>query len=283
LNAFRTQYGIDASVKLLGSFAPSLGNSYGIVKLQKPDEAPIEEPTVLPRVLVDEVLYDDLVPWPESADGTGMSLQRSRSTALGNEADSWRAAVPTPGITRYVPRVESIAINSGAATRSEVTSISVVYDSQIQFPASSAFVLTNKTTGQVVSGISVNSADVGGKTVSILSFTAGPSVIVRSVGGNTLAEGVYELSILSSGIKAQSGLASMDQDEVFGDQPSDEFFRKYGDHDGDGVVGLLDFAAFRRSFGLASGDLNFLGDLDGDGDGILSLLDFAAFRRSFGN
>jgi hypothetical protein len=178
--------------------------------------------------------------------------------------------------------VESITINGGDATRSEVSSLSVVFDSRIQFPASTAFVLTNKTSGQVVTGVSVNSAHVAGKTVSVLSFSGGPSVIARSVGGNTLADGVYELSILSGGIVAQTGLASMDQNEVFGDQPADEFFRKYGDNDGDGVVGLFDFAAFRRSFGLASGDVNFRGGLDGDGDGIISLLDFAAFRKSFG-
>ncbi len=283
VNAFRAHYGIDASVVLVGPFSPSLGNSFGLVKLQQPDEAPVDEPTVLPRVLVDEVFYDDLIPWPAAADGTGMSLQRTRAIALGNDAASWRAAVPTPGTTRFVPQVESVTINDNETTRSEVTSISIVFDAKIQSPSAAAFSLTNTTSGELVTGIAVSSTNVSGKTVSILTFTTGPSVIQRAIGQNTLANGAYELSILASGIAAEAGSVPMDEDATFGDQATDDFFRKYGDHDGNGSVGLLDFAAFRRTFGLASGDTDYAGDLDSDGDGVISLLDFAAFRRAFGS
>jgi hypothetical protein len=40
---------------------------------------------------------------------------------------------------------------------------------------------------------------------------------------------------------------------VFGSGGVDEFFRKYGDQNGNGTVDLEDFADFRRTFGLSSG------------------------------
>ena len=98
-----------------------------------------------------------------------------------------------------------------------------------------------------------------------------------------MADGDYQLSILAGGITAKTGLAPMDGDVTFGDQAIDSLYRRYGDHDGDGTVGLLDFAAFRGSFGLADGNAGYRSDFDSDGDKIVSLLDFAAFRSNFGS
>ena len=43
------------------------------------------------------MLYDDLNPWPTTADGTGHSLQRISITGPGDQSSSWTAAAPTPG------------------------------------------------------------------------------------------------------------------------------------------------------------------------------------------
>jgi hypothetical protein len=56
-----------------------------------------EDPNIIPRLHEDEVVYDDLLPWPVAADGTGASLQRTSTLAYGNSALSWLAAAPTPG------------------------------------------------------------------------------------------------------------------------------------------------------------------------------------------
>ena len=64
--------------------------------------------------------------------------------------------------------------------------------------------------------------------------------------------------------------------------PSDRFFRKYGDQSGNGLVDLLDFADFRRTFGKSAGDPGYAGGFDSDGDNAIGLIDFAAFRRNFG-
>ena len=75
----------------------------------------------------------------------------------------------------------------------------------------------------------------------------------------------------------------MPRDFSFGDQSSpDKFFRKYGDHNGNGLVDLLDFAAFRQAFGKSDGDAGYADELDADLDDTIGLLDFAAFRQAFG-
>lgn len=279
--AFRTHYGIDGTVRLVGPISPSMDNRYGIVKLQQPDEAPVDEPTVTPRVLVDEVFYDDLVPWPEVADGAGPSLHRVRPSALGNDASSWRSDTPSPGTTRFVPLVESITINGGDATRSAITSLEVTFDSEV-IVSTSSVVLTNTTTGTAVTSLSIETDSDGGKTTATITFNSGASIIERAVGLNTLDNGVYILTILGAEVVAAVGEAAMESDETFGDAGVDRFFRKYGDHNGDDSVSLLDFASLRRTFGLAVGDSEYHDDLDSDGDGVISLLDFSKFRRGFG-
>ena len=78
------------------------------------------------------------------------------------------------------------------------------------------------------------------------------------------------------------GGPNMAGDFTFGDEAADAFFRKYGDEDGNNVVDLPDFAAFRRTFDKSHGEPGYLGTLDSNGDAIVGLPDFAEFRRNFG-
>ncbi len=101
LSAFRTHYGIGNDVMIVGGFAGQLSDSGEAVRLRRPGTPDPSDPLLIPRLLEDEVIYDDLAPWPIAADGQGDSLQRALSTAWGNAAASWRAASPSPGSVRF--------------------------------------------------------------------------------------------------------------------------------------------------------------------------------------
>lgn len=104
LAAFRAEYGLGENVPLVGGYQGQLSNSAEQVQLQRPGEISPDDPTVIPRLLEDEVVYDDLPPWPTEADGLGSTLTRAELAAWGNDSQSWVAARPSPGsIVDFVP------------------------------------------------------------------------------------------------------------------------------------------------------------------------------------
>lgn len=101
LAGFFTQYAIGNPVTLVGPFDGNLGNGEARVELQRPDVGLTE----ITHVTADEVLYDDLAPWPTAADGAGASLERVGPTLAGNAATSWIAGVPSPGAVDFTPQL----------------------------------------------------------------------------------------------------------------------------------------------------------------------------------
>ncbi|MCA9151834.1 MAG: lamin tail domain-containing protein, partial [Planctomycetales bacterium] len=98
LSAFVAHYGLSAgNVKMYGGYQGSLSNSGERITLLSTDLSQIGQPTALPRVQQDEVIYDDRLPWPTDAEGTGNSLQRVAPGLYGNDGQSWKAAVASPG------------------------------------------------------------------------------------------------------------------------------------------------------------------------------------------
>ena len=95
LAAFEAHYSIGAGVTIVGGLSASLSNSSGRLSLQQPD-AP-DSLGVIPHVVVDEVVYDDVSPWP-SADGSGQVLERDDLSASGNLSTSWISSTATPGV-----------------------------------------------------------------------------------------------------------------------------------------------------------------------------------------
>ena len=95
--AFRTKFSISPDVPVLGPCLRSFGNSGDAVKLFKPDETEI---TNVPYILVEQVEYNDMPPWPPEADGGGNSLQRISALGFANDPYNWEPG-GTPG--RLVP------------------------------------------------------------------------------------------------------------------------------------------------------------------------------------
>jgi hypothetical protein len=275
--AFRAHFEIDSSVSMVGPFSDSLGNSYGRVELEHPDAAPVDDPAVMPRVTMDEVLYDDLTPWPVQADGSGQSLQRISETAYGNAPESWVAELPTPGSSRYLPNVERIEINDGKTDRSVVTSITVAFDRPVDLDAGS-FDVRSRETDQTVHGLIVNTTMDEGKTIARITFGVDPLVQTRT-GENSLSDGNYQITVIATSTLASIGGASMANDFDYGESAEDQIFRLFGDSDGDRDVDGIDYGRFGLTFLKSQGHIGFDETFDFDGDGDVDGQDYTNFGR----
>ena len=94
LATFRGTYGLGGNVPVLGPYTGKLANNDDKVELYKPDSP---NPGDVPYILVERVHYYDLAPWPATADGTGLALQRVSLGGFGNDATNWIAAAATFG------------------------------------------------------------------------------------------------------------------------------------------------------------------------------------------
>jgi hypothetical protein len=121
--AFRTQYGIDASVRLVGGYQGTLGDDGEHLQLLRPDAPSATDRTLVPRLLEDEVVYDDLPPWPTGADGSGRALVRVDPAAFGNAATSWTAELPSPGRTNFITVVPGDANSDGVFNQLDVVKV----------------------------------------------------------------------------------------------------------------------------------------------------------------
>ncbi|MDP8246282.1 MAG: lamin tail domain-containing protein [Candidatus Hinthialibacter antarcticus] len=95
--AFFETYQESASGKTIaGPFEGRLANNTDRIRLEKP-QIVAEAIDLLAWVLIDEITYFDQSPWPDEADGSGMSLERITRDRAGNDPSAWQAKAPTPG------------------------------------------------------------------------------------------------------------------------------------------------------------------------------------------
>ena len=100
LDWFRSRYGVAASTPIFGPWVGHLDNSGERVALYMPDKPelpPAADAGLVPQVLVEEINYSPLPPWPVGADSTGNSIQRIASAAFADDPANWQAAAPTAG------------------------------------------------------------------------------------------------------------------------------------------------------------------------------------------
>ena len=115
LAAFRDYYD-DQTLSPVGPWgdegvAQKLDNGGARITLYSTDDPPAEDPTTIPYCIEDQVNYDDVSPWPESADGSGDSLQRVAADVWGDDPASWLGAAPTPGVVDFSSTVVTGDLN----------------------------------------------------------------------------------------------------------------------------------------------------------------------------
>jgi len=96
LAAFRLAYPASTNATVVGPWSGVLSNDKETIELMRPDEPNLDG--FVPYILVEQIDYLTEAPWPTNADGTGLSLHRAPANSFGDDAASWVAAAPTPGI-----------------------------------------------------------------------------------------------------------------------------------------------------------------------------------------
>lgn len=191
--------------------------------------------------------------------------------APDGEVEDYRVVIVDP------PAIESVVVGDGTPGRSMVSSLTVTFDREVDDPVA-AFSITNRDTGTGIDNLIVNSMVDDGKTVSVITFATGPSVVTRSNGLHSLEDGNYELKITAGEIHSVDG-GTLSSDYRFGASAADAFFRFFGDSDGDGDIDGQDFGRFGLAFLKGIGDAGFNPALDYDGDGDVDGQDYGHFGR----
>ncbi|HOL88288.1 MAG TPA: lamin tail domain-containing protein [Anaerohalosphaeraceae bacterium] len=96
--AFAAYYGsMPSGVQVFGPFAngTKLDNGGETVRLARPGDQ--EYGVERFWISAEEISYDDVSPWPTSADGGGYSLHRIHPSQYGDDVINWQAGLPAPG------------------------------------------------------------------------------------------------------------------------------------------------------------------------------------------
>ncbi len=174
--------------------------------------------------------------------------------------------------------VQGVQIDDGSAQRSMIRSLTVTFSGVVTLNGSQSFSLTNNTT-HTTENLVVSSRVVNRNTVATLDFT-GADIIATS-----LADGRYTLTVVGSQIIGPGGL-KLDgaSTGAAGSDRLDQFFRLFGDANGDGKVDNSDLIIFQSTNGKHIGDSGYLSYMDFNDDGVIDLTtDYAQFRRRFGH
>ena len=208
------------------------------------------------------------------------------------------------------PIVSGVAINGGvnfpvytvgtgaslyntANQRSQIVVLVVNFDEAVNVSlATSAFTLQNIDNSGFVNLLVTPLNPTGGFASSYqIRFVSGTNVINRndpsnslpvSERSNSLADGNYKLVIDPTKVTTAS-TGNLTGDLDFGDNYAiDQFFRLFGDGNGDGIVNSLDTGAFSRAAGAGGFSYNAAMDFDGNGSVIAtSGIDRTSYLANF--
>jgi hypothetical protein len=221
-----------------------------------------------------------------TADGSGAWVFDYTGTSLADGQYAFTVTatlnnVSAPSSLYYVtvdgtaPTVSGIGINDGSAQRSRISRISIALSETAGVaPGKSVLTLQNLTTGATVDPTNVGFSYDAVSRIAAWDFS--------SLAGGTLPDGNYRATISGSQISDVAGnLLDGNGDGNAGDDYTFDFFRFFGDINGDRYVGFADLSGFRASYQKGSGDPLFNPALDANGDGYVGFADLSAFRANY--
>ncbi len=160
-------------------------------------------------------------------------------------------------------------INDGSAQRSMVTSITLTF---AQHEVLDAGAVTLATAGGKSVGVRTLTRDINGKTVVLVQFSD-PSVV-----GNSLADGRYVLALNGSKVHDSTGAAY-----AGGTTVTDNFFRLFGDSNGDAKVDATDLKAFQAALRSMDGTAPYRWYFDYDQNCTVDAADYNQFLARYGH
>src|SRR5262249_7611419 len=194
----------------------------------------------------------------------------------------------------YFAGTASVQVNDGSAQRSQGTSLTVTFTAPVTLnpaqlpsifqvldasnqPLSLNFTLDDAT-GAAVTSVYITFATGSRDTYNLVNGFGQPDPISGLLSHVALNDGNYFLHIdgtqLTDALGQQVDAAGTGH---FGSQAVDEFFRLFGDFDGNRSVDYFDQNAFRQGFGV--GNPNYPANMffDYDMNGVIDAADFAQF------
>ena len=191
---------------------------------------------------------------------------------------------PTPGVIRdpggpafaeLLPHVQSVTINDGSAQRSKVSSLTVAFDSFVTIASGGLELYRQGLKRPLPLRLAILESD--GRTVARLTFKG------HHIGGGSLGDGQYRLVVRGDKVRDASGRRlDGDDDGSEGGNYVDEFFRRFGDTDGDGDVDKADQSVFKSAYGKRSNRPGYLWYLDHNANGRIGAEDLGYFLLNFG-
>lgn len=179
--AFRAAHGLAATVPVYGPYTGNLQDSGERLELQRAEDSL----SGLVYITVDEVRYNDRLPWPVSADGSGPSLQRTGPLVYGNDPAHWLGAAPSPGRLRDV--LAPPLITSQPQSRTVLLSSDVTFSAAASGP------------GMLGYQWRLNGDPISGQTM--------PSLTLNNV--QPSQAGVYDLVVFNEGGAVLSDVATL--------------------------------------------------------------------------
>ncbi len=188
-------------------------------------------------------------------------------TTIGGTPDAFADFTLSITDIADAPSLTSVVVNGGdafalAAQRSQITSLVVTFSVPVVLGSNPFSIVNNGLTSLLGSPVAIDPSQIlitGSGSTYTIRFGAGPGVVTRDTStglgrGNSLADGNFLMTIDPSKVTDLSAVQTLtptnsfgDGDNEFGDRAVDNFFRLFGDADGNGIVNSLDTGAFSRA------------------------------------